>query len=79
MSMGKWRCIVKTDLKSAYFQIPIRKESQQLLGTVSPFKGMFVYNLAPQGLRNMAECLEELVARVFGDFMAEGCLYENSR
>ena len=72
--MGKWKYIVKTDLKSAYFQIPIKKDSQQWLGTISPYKGMFVYNVAPQGLRNMAEYLEELVARVFGDFLAESWL-----
>ena len=69
--MGKWKFIIKTDLKSAYFQIPVKKESQKWLGTISPFKGMYVYNVAPQGLRNMAEYLEELVARVFGDFMAQ--------
>ena len=35
---------------------------------------MYVYNRAPMGLRNMAEYLEEIVARVLGDCVAEGIL-----
>ena len=74
LAIGKFKYLVKTDLKSAYFQIPMRSDSQKWLRTNSPYKGMFVYNVAPMGLRNMAEYLEELVARVFGDFLSEGFL-----
>ena len=72
--LGKWKYIIKSDLKSAYFQIPVTRESQKWLGTNSPFKGMYVYNRAPMGLRNMAEYLEEVVARVLGDFIREGIM-----
>ena len=48
--------------------------SQKWLGTNSPYKGMYVYNRAPMGLRNMAEYLEEVIARVLGDCLAEGIL-----
>ena len=54
------------------------KESQKWLGTVSPYKGMYVYNTGAMGFRNMAEYLEEIVARVLGDFVAEGILTKNS-
>ena len=73
-AIGKWKFLIKSDLQSAYFQIPMMPDSQKWLGTNSPFKGMFVYNRAPMGLRNMAEYLEELVSRVLGDFIAEGFL-----
>ena len=35
---------------------------------------MFVYDTGAAGLRNMAEFLEEIVSRVFGDFIAEGIM-----
>ena len=70
-SISKWKHIIKTDLKSAYFQIP---ESRKWLGTNSPFEGMYVFNRAPMGLRSMAEYLEELVNRVLGEFIVEGFL-----
>ena len=71
---GRWKYIIKTDLKSAYFQIKVDSESKKWLGTNSPYKGMYVHNRAPMGLRNMAEYLEEIVSRVLGDFLAEGIL-----
>ena len=36
--------------------------------------GLYVYNRAPMDLRNMTEYLEEVVARVLGDCLAEGIL-----
>ena len=48
--------------------------SQKWLGTLSPYKGMYVYNRGPMGLKNMAEYLEEIVARVLGDCLAAGML-----
>ena len=71
-SVSRWKYIIKTDLKNAYYQIKIDKESMQWLGTNSPYKGMFVYATAAMGLRNMAEYLEEVVSRVFGDMISEG-------
>ena len=73
-SLGKWTYIIKTDLKSSYYQIKMSPSSKQWLGTNSPYKGLYVYNRAPMGLRNMAEYLEEVVARVLGDCLAEGIL-----
>ena len=73
-ALGRWKYIIKTDLKSAYFQMRMEDSSKKWLGTNSPFKGMYVYNVGPMGLRNMAEYLEELVSRVFGDLIAAGVL-----
>ena len=77
-ALGKWKYIIKTDLKSAYFQMRMTNESQKWLGTVSPFKGLYVYNTGAMGLRNMAEFLEEIVARVLGDLVAESIMTKNS-
>ena len=52
------------DLKSAYFQLRMEDSSKKWLSTNSPFKGMYVYDVAAMGLRNMAEYLEELMSRV---------------
>ena len=71
-SISRWKYIIKTDLKSAYYQMQMDKESQKWLGTNSPYKGMYVYAKGAMGLRNMAEYLEEIVSRVFGDLIAEG-------
>ena len=71
MSLGKWKYLVKTDIKSAYFQIKMYRDSQQWLGTNSTYKGLYVYNRAPMDLKNMAAFFEEIVARVLGSCLAE--------
>ena len=76
--LGKWKYIIKTDLKSAYFQIKMDRNSRKWLGTNSPHKGMFVYDRAAMGLRNMAEYLEELVAHVLEELIAEGVLTKDA-
>ena len=48
--------------------------SQKWLGTISPYRGTYVYNRGPNGLKNMAEFLEEIVARFLGECLAEGIL-----
>ena len=73
-ALGRWKYIIKTDLKSSYFQMQVTPCSQKWLGTISPYKSMYVYNRGPMGLKNMAEYLEEIVTRVIGDCLAEGIL-----
>ena len=41
--IGKWKYLIKTDLKQAYYQIPLSKESMRYAGTATPFKGVRVY------------------------------------
>ena len=73
-ALERWKYIIKTDLKSSYFQMKMTPCSQKWLGTISPYKGMYVYNRGPMGLKNMAEYLGEIVSRVLGDCLAEGIL-----
>ena len=73
-ALGRWKYIIKTDLKSAYFQMKLAPNSQKWLGTISPYKGTCVYNRDPNGLKNMAEFLEEIIACVLGECLAEEIL-----
>ena len=67
-----WKYIVKTDMKQAYYQIPMAKTSMQWLGTHTPFGGLRVYTRPVMGMPGSAEFLQELLSRVFGDLTREG-------
>ena len=72
--LGRWKYIIKTNLKSAYFQMKMTPNLQKWLGTISPYRGTYVYSRGPNGLKNMAEFLEEIVAQVLSECLAEGIL-----
>ena len=42
------------------------------LGTPTPFKGLKVYLVSAMGQPGSSEALEELISKVFGDFIYEG-------
>ena len=63
-TIGRWKYLIKTDLKQAYFQIPLSKESRRFAGTASPFKGVRVFKRAAMGLPGSETALEELMNRV---------------
>ena len=77
-AISKWKYMIKTDLKSAYYQMKIAEGAQKWLGTVSPFKGVYVYDRGSMGLRNMSEFLEELMSRIFGDYIMEGFMAKDA-
>ena len=70
--LASWKYIVKTDMKQAYYQIPMAKSSMQWLGTHTPFGGLRVYTRPVMGMPGSAEFLQELLSRVFGDLTREG-------
>ena len=76
--LSKWKFIIKTDMKKAYFQIPMHKDSMQYVGTVTPFKGLRVYTRPPMGLPGSGEYLQELLSRVLGGEMQEGFVMVNA-
>ena len=51
-ALGKWTYIIKTDLKSAYYQIKMAPWGRKWLGIISPYKGLFVYDKVSIGFRN---------------------------
>ena len=48
------------------------------LGTVTPFKGFFVFDREYMGLHNISEFLEELMSRLFGDYIMEGLMAKHA-
>ena len=70
--LSSWKYLIKSDLTKSFFQIPVTKSSMQYLGTVTPFKGLRVYTRSAMGMPGSSEYLQELLSRVFGDFLQEG-------
>ena len=70
--VGQWKYIIKSDLKSAYYQIPIHKNSMKYVGVATPFRGTLVYCRSVMGLPGSEAALEEILNRVLGDLIQEG-------
>ena len=71
-NMASFSFIIKCDMTKSFYQIRVSKKSIPYLGTVTPFKGLRVYLVSAMGQPGSSEALEELVSRVFGDFIQEG-------
>ena len=71
LQIGQWKHIIKCDLKSAYFQVPLSPESCRYVGVMTPFKGTFVYRRSVMGLPGSESALEELLSRIFGDMVED--------
>ena len=68
-----WKCIIKSDLTRAFYQIPLSKSSMKYCGVAIPFRGIRVYTRSAMGMPGSETALEELMCRVLGDFIQEGC------
>ena len=71
-TISEWKYIITADLKDAFYQIPLAKESMKWCGTVTPFRGIRIYLVASKGLPGSSEWLEELLCLLFGDKVQEG-------
>ena len=69
-----WKYLIVTDLTSAFYQIPLSKESLKYCGISTPFKGTRVYTRCAMGMPGSETALEELMCRVFGDMLASGAV-----
>ena len=70
--IGQYKYIIKSDLSSAYYQIPLSPDSSKYVGTLTPFKGTLVYQRCVMGLPGSEAALDELLSRIFGDIIKEG-------
>ena len=70
--MGSWRYFVTTDLRDAFYQIPLEHSSMKWCGTPTPFRGLRVYTVAAQGMPGSSESLEEMLCTVLGSLVKEG-------
>ena len=71
-TISEWKYIITADLKDAFYQIPLAKDSMKWCGTVTPFRGIRIYLVASQGLPGSSEWLEELMCLLFGDKVQRG-------
>ena len=67
-----WKYIVVYDLTSAFYQIPLAKESMKFCGVATPFRGVRVYTRCAMGMPGSETALEELMCRVLGDLLQDG-------
>ena len=70
--IAEWKFIITTDLRDAFYQIRLSKESMKWCATQTPFRGLRVYLVASQGLPGSSEWLEELMSLLFGKLVQEG-------
>ena len=71
-SIARWKFLIKSDLTSAYYQIPLSKDSMKYCGVATPFKGIRCYTRCAMGMPGSETALEELMCRVLGDLVSEG-------
>ena len=72
--IGKWKYIVITDLLKSFYQIPLADSYMKYCGVATPFKGIHVYTRSAMGMPGSETCLEELMSRVLGELIQEGCV-----
>ena len=70
--IAQWKHIVATDLTSAFYQIPLSRDSMKYCGIATPFQGVRVYARSAMGMPGSETALEELMSRVLGDLVEEG-------
>ena len=70
--IAQWKHIIATNLTSAFFQIPLSRNSMKYCGVVTPFRGVRVYTRSAMGMPGSETALEELMCRVLGDLLKEG-------
>ena len=70
--IAQWRHIITTDLTSAFYQIPVARESMKYYGVATPFRGVQVYARSAMGMPGSETAWEELMCRVLGDLIQEG-------
>ena len=73
-TIAPWKYIIKTDLTRAFYQIPLSKASRKYCGVATPFKGIRVYTRCAMGMPGSETALEEMMCRVLGDLVQEGCV-----
>ncbi len=72
--IARWKYIIVTDLLQAFYQIPLAHTSMKYCGVSTPFKGVRVYTRSAMGMPGSETCLEELMCRVLGSLVQEGCV-----
>ena len=72
--IAQWKYIIVSDLTSAFYQIPLSQTSMKYCGVATPFRGVRVYTRTAMGMPGSETALEELMCRVLGDLLQDGCV-----
>jgi len=70
--IAQWKHIIISDLTSAFYQIPLARESMKYCGFATPFKGVRVYTRTAMGMPGSETALEEIMCCVLGDLLQQG-------
>ena len=73
-TIAPWCYMIKTDLTRAFYQIPLSQSSMKYCGIATPFRGIRVYTRSAMEMPGSETTLEEMMCRVLGDFIQEGCV-----
>ena len=72
-TIAPWKYIIESDLTRAFYQISLTNASMKYCGVATLFRGIRVYTRSAMGMPGSEAALEELMCRVLGDFLQEGC------
>ena len=72
--LGQYEVIIIADLRDAYYHVPLSTDSSKYVGVITPYTGTLVYRRSVMGLPGSEAALEDLLSRVFGDLIFDGCL-----
>lgn len=67
--IARWKYMVKTDSKSAFYQIPLFSESQKYCGVATPFRGVRIYQRYAMGMPGSET---PLMCCILGDLLLGG-------
>lgn len=71
-TISQWIYLIVTDLTSAFYQIPLARESMHYCGIDTPYKGVRVHTGCAMGMPGTETALKELMCRVLGDHLQAG-------
>ena len=67
--IAQWKHIIATELTSAFYQIPLSRDSMKYCRVATPFRGVRV---SAMGMPGSETVLEELMCHVLGHLLEEG-------
>ena len=68
-SIAKAKYVTLMDLSNYFYQGGLSRNDSRFLGTTHPYKGVLLYCVEPQGLKNSSEHAYERIQRLFGDLV----------
>ncbi len=77
--ISQWRCIIKTDLTGAFYQIPFVKAPMRYCSFVITFRRIRVYTRCAMGMPDSETALEELMCRVLGELLVQKKFFRSHR